>query len=193
MIYTIGYRDERPPHTTVIEVTSRSKTWTRQFSPFFLGPCKIPTQSEEDLQALNMENAWQYSKVYQEHLDGNSEPSKEWFRWARTGFAKERADRYPMGRGAYPAYSYWDGQKLGYVDARQQIYIPLYSQAIREHKLLDFLRLRKIYEELGSIAILDFDAYRYDLEGMDLKDVILRTDKKMGHGFVLAMMLEELI
>lgn len=189
MIYTIGYRDRKPPNATIIEVTSRSSIWTQRFSPFFLGPCEIA----EGVYSANMENAWQYSKVYTRHVGPDSRPTKEWFRWARTGFAKSRADRYPMGRGAHPEYSYWQKELLDYVEARQRIYIPLYSQAVREHARPELERLKKMLEELENIAILDFDAYRYDLEGMELKDVILRTDKKMGHGFVLAMILEGLV
>jgi hypothetical protein len=42
----------------------------------------------------------------------------------------------------------------------------------------------------GDIAILDYDAYDHRALGYSWDDVINDPKRKMGHGFVLAMMIE---
>jgi hypothetical protein len=140
--------------------------------------------------AANVENAWQYAKVYEQHArDG--EPTEEYWRWARAGWADQRAQRYPMGRGAKPLYSLWDGQKFSYVEARKKIYIPVYSGAVRG--TLAFAVLSTCYKERGEITLWDYDGYDHRKLGMTYDDVVNSETKKCGHGFVLAMMLEGLI
>lgn len=71
-----------------------------------------------------MENAWQYAKVYKQHTH-NGAPTSDYWDWARAGWSNPSAVRFPMGRGAKPEYSLWDGQRLGYIEARKKIYAPL--------------------------------------------------------------------
>jgi hypothetical protein len=96
-----------------------------------------------------------------------------------------------MGKGAVPMYSWWDGQKLDYVKARRQIYVPLYKQAVLEYhpRLLD--AMCDLVSEGINLVIHDFDAYDHHVLGMSLNDVLEDPTRKMGHGFVLAMMIEE--
>lgn len=182
MIHLVNYRDTYPEQT--INVTSRSKTWSRQLSPFLLGP--VPLYA--GLKATNVENAWQYTKVYKEYVTTLLEPSETYFAWARAGWSNSYAQRYPMGKGAKPLYSYWNGKKLNYIEARKQIYIPLYSQAVR--KTTAWNTLIKIHELYKDIWLLDFDVYDHRVLGYTWNDVINNPEKKCGHGFVLAMMLE---
>jgi hypothetical protein len=42
-----------------------------------------------------------------------------------------------------------------------------------------------------DIYLLDFDGYNYIELGMSLDDVINNSNKKMGHAFVLALMLKQ--
>ena len=80
--------------------------------------------------------------------------------------------------------------KLGYIDARKYIYIPLYAAAA--FKTEGYKRLKDLYlEKDGRIALADFDGYNYLKHGMSMKDVVNDETRKMGHGFVLVMMLEE--
>jgi hypothetical protein len=46
--------------------------------------------------------------------------------------------------------------------------------------------------KVDNITIQDYDAYNHHELGMTLEDVLNNPDRKMGHGFVLAMMLEEM-
>jgi len=171
----------------VVVTVSKSNDWSKGLSPFVLGPCKL----YGDYVAKNMENSWQFAKVYPEHIEGG-EIAPSYFEWAKKGWEDSRAHRYPMGKGAIPEFSYWDGEKLSYVEARKKIYIPLYYKAVKE--TFAFARLRDIYEEQKAegrnLYLIDFDAYRHKSMGMSYKDVIHCAERKMGHAFVLAMALE---
>jgi len=168
-----------------INTTSQSKEeWSKEVSPFFLGP--IPMWG--NLEAKNLENAWQYSKVYVDQVDENNNPTKEWFAWMKAGIALEKAVRYPRGRGAVPLYSYWDGRKLSYIEARHQIYAPLYAKAVE--KTVAYGKIKSLFDKNnGRLCLWDFDGYDHKRIGLSLEEVFYNTHKKMGHGFVLAMML----
>lgn len=184
-VIVIGPRESRPSKSmTVINTTSRSNDFGRGLSPFFLGPVKM---FNGEL-AQNVENAWQYSKVYSEHLDEDGEPSENWWEWARAGWSKQRADRYPMGKGAVPEFSYWNWEKLTYTEARIKIYIPLYARAVRKTEA--FRELRELYRKKDRLYLWDFDGYDHKSEGLNLMEVPFHADRKMGHAFVLAMMLQ---
>eukprot|EP00455_Lapot_gusevi_P004593 TRINITY_DN11892_c0_g3_i3.p2 TRINITY_DN11892_c0_g3~~TRINITY_DN11892_c0_g3_i3.p2 ORF type:complete len:114 (-),score=12.54 TRINITY_DN11892_c0_g3_i3:137-478(-) len=69
-------RAKRPEISHVIvNTTSSSKTWSKGLSPFFVGP--IPLYDE--FVAQNMENAWQYSKVYSCHVDEKNQPTEAYW------------------------------------------------------------------------------------------------------------------
>lgn len=109
------------------------------------------------------------------------------------GWNKNYAARYPIGKGVRPAYSWWAGEKLTYIEAKKKIYIPLYSTAVKNSN--SFTRLKKIYEinveVLGEdLFLLDFDGYDHKELDMTYDDVINSKTRKMGHAFVLSMMLE---
>lgn len=176
-----------PPEATVINTTSRSSGWSRGLSPFFLGPVKL----YGDYVSQNVENAWQYSKCFVNHLDENNEPGKTYFEWAQKGWSKRVADRYPMGRGAKPLYSLWDGEKLSYIEARRKIYIPIYSNAVRN--TIAFQKLKETFESTDFLILQDFDAHNIDVVNYDINKLIDNENIKVGHGYVLAMMLLGLI
>ena len=54
-----------------------------------MGPVELPDGSI----SKNVENAWQYSKVYREYLDDNGDPSKEYFIWAKEGFDNQKVKK----------------------------------------------------------------------------------------------------
>jgi hypothetical protein len=64
-----------PDGAVVINTTSRSSGWSIGLSPFLLGPVKL----YGDYVSQNVENAWQYSKVYCQFTDENNEPSTAYF------------------------------------------------------------------------------------------------------------------
>lgn len=182
MIYVIGPKD--PRQSGVINTTSRSKNWSKGLSPFFLGPVTL----SDGQVSKNVENAWQFTKAYSEHLNEDSFPSPNYFSWSKGGFADSRAHRYPMGKGRIPEYSWWDNKKLSYIEARKQIYIPLYSQAVSQSEA--FQKLSDVHAGSEDIWLWDFDGYNHRALSMSWDDVIHCETRKMGHAFVLAMMLE---
>ena len=111
------------------------------------------------------------------------------FLWVSNRYNRIPIDIY-KGAGAKPAYSYWNGEKLGYVEARIKIYAPIYSKMVVQSSA--FKKLKEIYDQHnGNIALWDFDGYDYYKFVMSLEDVLYEEKKKMGHGFVLLMLLRD--
>ena len=184
MIHVIGPGFKEPPGE-IINTTSRSKgDWSRNLSPFFCGPVKLYGKYT----SINVENAWQFSKVYEYYLEEDGSVGERYFKWAQDGWNDKRAHRYPMGKGVVPKFSYWDGEQLTYVEARKKIYIPLYSKAVQE--TYAFKQLKKMHEEGRDLYLWDFDGYDHKMLNLTFDQVINDPDKKMGHAFVLAMLLE---
>ena len=186
-------RREKPPKEDLVITVSKGKGWEKGLSPFVLGPC--PLYGGRISQ--NMENAWQFSKVYKKHLDGDKITDEYW-KWAEDGWDDTWAHRYPMGKGAIPEFSLWyDGdsneERLGYVEARKKIYIPLYRDAVL--KTFAFKTLKQKYDAYKKmnkdLYLVDFDAYMHKKLDMSYDDVVNNEKRKMGHAFVLAMMLED--
>lgn len=169
----------------LVYTVSRASAWSRGLSPFFCGPVKLYAGQV----ASNVENAWQFSKVYKQYIGADGNPTSEYFKWARTGWLDKRAHRYPMGKGAKPEYSWWDGEKLGYVEARKRIYVPLYARAVR--KTVAYKKLRDLFNAGELIYLWDFDGYDNEALGLSMNDVINDPSKPMGHAFVLKKMLEK--
>lgn len=170
-----------PEGYIVVDTTSNTDSCYHNLSPFVL-----PAPP-----AKRFENLWQFSKVYPHQVDANSEPTRGWKLWRQQGWDDNRAHRYPMGKGAIPLYSFWKGQHLDYIEARKQIYIPEYAKNVS--KTDSYKALRKLYNDcqLGDneLILLDYDAYDHRALGMSLVDVANNPQRKMGHAFVLMMML----
>ena len=184
-IRILQMRAKADPAWTVINACSNTAVdWQRDFSPFFLGPLWLYAGHW----ARRMENAWQYAKLYKEHADENGCPTEKYWEWAKAGWENPKAVRYPMGKGAAPLGSLWKGKKLSYVEARKAIYGPLYAESVQ--KTAGFAKLKAMYEEMPSDKVLglrDFDGYDYS--GLSLTQVLNNPGRKMGHVFVIAMLL----
>jgi hypothetical protein len=190
MVYVIGPRDKKivkalkENNVPTINTTSLAKgEWSVGLSPFYLGPIFL----YGSYKAIRMENAWQFTKAYAQHIDTEGNPSPAYFEWAKEGWDNQRAIRYPMGKGAKPEYSWWDGKKYDYVSARKKIYAPLYIKCVVPTEA--FKKLKEVRDEYTDIALWDFDGYDYVSLNKTLREVINDPNKKMGHAFVLAMLL----
>lgn len=95
-----------------------------------------------------------------------------------------------MGKGVKPEYSLWDGKKLDYIEARKEIYIPLYSKAVRKTEA--FKKLKEIHDKNDEIYLVDFDAHNF-ISKIDFISLFDNPNIKVGHAYVLAMMLEGII
>ncbi len=191
MIKVCNYQFKIPEDVVAVNTTSRSFTWSKGLSPFFLGPVDL----YDGHVSANVENGWQFSKVYYNHVDSDDNPNVDYFNWAQAGWTCPKANRYPMGKGAKPLFSYWAGEKLSYTEARQKIYIPLYSGAVG--KTQAFEKLKKVYEECLSngqiLHLIDFDAHNLTPGTFEYLDLWNNANIKVGHAYVLAMMLEGLL
>jgi len=178
---------KRPPNSKieVINTTSRATGWQKELSPFFAGP--VTVQSDILRISKTVENAWQYSKVYAEHLGADGSPNSAYFKWAKAGFESSFSKRYPFGKGARPVCSFWNNQKLSYITARLTIYIPLYAEAISATSA--FQKLAHQYENSEHLGLFDFDAYDHDALGMSLAESLTNSKRVLGHSFVLKALL----
>jgi hypothetical protein len=187
MIYVVSPAFKAPEGVSVINTTSRSDNWSRLLSPFFLGPVDLYS----GYKSINVENAWQFSKVYEYYLENNGSIGERYFKWAQDGWNDIKAHRYPMGKGIKPLYSYWNGKTLNYVEARKEIYIPLYSESVK--KTNAFNKLKKLYNECQDLYLWDFDAHNLTPGTFDYWDLWNNPNIKVGHAYVLAMLLEGIL
>lgn len=171
-------------YTVTVSTVSKAGCWSSGLSPFLIGPCKL----YRNYISRNMENGWQYAKVYKHHTKPSGAVHRSYWKWAKEGWNNLKAIRYPMGKGEKPEYSLWNGEHLSYVEARKAIYIPLYRDAVK--KTDAFHRLQGIYEEADTLVLLDYDAYDHRKLNYNWHQVMHDETRKMGHAFVLAMMLE---
>ena len=119
--------------------------------------------------------------------------------WALKGFEDKISIRFPAGKKNIGkcSYAWWkvDGafQKLGYIAARKAIYMPLYTKAVV--KTDAYRRLVELRHAGKNLMLIDFDGYNihHTKYNFTYSDAIHCPLLKMGHGFVLAMMLEGLI
>jgi hypothetical protein len=187
----------------VFNVTSTSKEkWCLEFSPFFLGPIELyPNETDGTMYiAKNMENAWQFAKVYKEFTNTEDDsPSDAYWTWAKNGWNDSKAHRFPLGRNAVkPLYSLWNGKRLKYIEARKAIYAPLYAKYVEQTDA--YKKLYGIYlkyccgdndsKEKRPMALVDFDGWDHLGQGYCLEQVIDLEKPKMGHAFILAGLLE---
>ena len=171
-------------------------------SPFCLGP----VDTYDGLKAERFERAWQCSKVFAGFADSSGNPLPEWFAWrdrmwADPSNADHMAIRFPAGKENANAkktlYSYWkvDGEfkHLGYIDARKHIYLPVYAKAVVKTEA--YRRLCAMRDEGKNLLLVDFDGYNRHLPryNFSYNDVLHCPILKMGHGFVLAMLLEGVV
>ena len=190
MIYVHRVRARIPDNlqgldTKVVSTVSHSDGIWSQLSPFKLGPCYL----YDGHISITMENAWQYAKVYPEHWNHKAKkPKPEYYAWAREGWASPRAVRYPMGKGRVPMGSWWSDSLLDYVMARKTIYVPLYAWRAIETEA--YKRLQQYYAKYKNLVLLDYDAYDHNGLGLSLTEVLNNPKQKMGHAFVLAMLLQ---
>jgi hypothetical protein len=142
------------------------------------------------------------------------ELTPEYYAWRRKGFNNPHAVRYPVGfhhrtncLGSLKNVN--DDQLLNYIEARKQIYIPNYFEAIQNEP--QFLQLKRMLQQGKNLLIIEVDGpheesldyyqKKYAVEDNFIEDStvlinqrnidILLNDKKhaFGHGYCLAMAL----
>lgn len=202
-IKVVGPTYKPGPNDIIVNTTSRSNTWSRGLSPFAAGPVKMP-DGWPVVWAHNVENVWQFSKVYPKHLVDKEDMynkldlarrpmgriSPHWWSWAVRGWSDVYAHRYPMGKAAKPLFSIWklNGKqvRLNYIEARWHIYIPSYIAALGTGTAwLKLQDMRDTIHKNQTLCLWDFDGYDHKAMGLSLVDVSCSPKRKMGHAFVL--------
>ena len=213
-VRVFALRRPKPEGYRLVNVTSKSAEplW-RQLSPFNLGPVEVRTPRGV-FAAANVENAWQYSKVYavgpggEPFVDADGAPNDRWYAWARAGWARRDAVRFPMGRGARPLYSLGvEGDelvRLPYIEARKRLYAPWYAATAAATPA--YAELATICAAVPAvpalpadlpaalpaalpIGLVDFDGWDHIGQGYSLAEALNAPHPKFGHAFVLVGML----
>lgn len=174
-LYLCGPKDKNviPNNAVIVYTVSRSCDFGKAFSPFLnQGPIELG-----ELVSKNVENLWQYTKVYKQHVDNPN----EWIKWRDNGLKDSFANRYPMGKGSKPEFSYFNNKKLGYIDARKEIYIPAFWQKLDRYcqsqinTLMDMLTVTDVW-------LWDFDG-RHNNQSWE--DNVNDEQESLGHAFVI--------
>ena len=184
-----------------IDCTSGNKDEVmRGVSPFYLGP----VECYDGLMSETFERAWQCAKVYPWMENADGYPSEGYFAWrdmmwAKKGFERKIDIRFPAGKGNARKceYAWWKVNgifdRLKYIPARKAIYIPVYAKAVVKTEA--YRRLVKLRDSGKNLMLIDFDGYNihHPKYNFTYRDAIHCPLLRMGHGFVLAMLLEGLI
>jgi len=203
---------------TLVNVTSTSATPIALGANTYaaLSPFNLLTTVETPRGAFRtcVENAWQFSKVYavgpdgRPHVDASGAPTEAWWAWAKAGWARRDAVRFPMGRGARPLYSVtwrraaaseaaaaaaaktpeWLEERLGYIEARRRLYAPWYAAAVIAEAAPVFAALQALCAA-GPVGLVDFDGWDHVGQGFSLAEALAALRPKFGHAFVLAGLL----
>lgn len=208
-----------------------AKPW-KSLSPFKIGPVKFiedGVDKESNKEATIFENFWQGMKVWrnvarqnksnwvwpaESHVDKIDNPNDNWRRWHDALLSHDKPVRRPNGR-AIPLYAWWNGQKLGVVESRKQIYIPYLQELYRKHPT--YQRLLDMVKSGTNIIIIEPDGPSAELypNGMSvtpdllyklqdvtrMKDFCVEVGREdcnkpnkyvpYGHGYVIALTLFE--
>lgn len=230
---TIKYKNGRKilpsyPGFSPIEVMTKSSAYGE------LGPYCL-----KDDNGYIMENIWQASKVYetvppstqrysrydqtiiwnwpgQRHVqkhDGQSELTPEYWDWRRSLISNPYPVRYPVGfnhrHKVLFSFIKDPNEKLGYIEARKKIYVPIYSYLVSKHPM--FHKLQERLREGENLLIMEVDGPKQELlpyymekYGVDSDFIVNDTmavtarnidimlndpSKPYGHGYCLAMAL----
>lgn len=139
----------------------------KELSPFLL----------KDSYGHVLENIWQFSKVYEtvpemdtkewkhpaeRHYDKKTKQlTEEYWKWREKGMNSERAIRFPVKRENSKksvATLLKKGEELvflNYIEARKQLYIPLYCQAVKQTAM--FKHLQQNLSQGKNLLLVDYD------------------------------------
>lgn len=185
-----------------IDCTSNNPDFVMRqgLSPFYLGPVAC----YDGLVSQTFERAWQCAKVYPWMMNPDGNPSERYFAWrdamwGTKDFSSKIDIRFPAGKenARKCRYAWWkvsgEFRKLNYIAARKHIYIPLYARSVVKTEA--FRRLVELRDSGKNLMLIDFDGYNlhHPHYGLTYNDVVHCPILKMGHGFVLAMLLEGLV
>ena len=202
---------------------NKDEVMNHGLSPFYLGPVEcydglVAQRFELAWQCAKVYPTLRDSKgnvrpEYPQLITEDGFPGPSYFKWRDEMWAKTEEDfstpgemRRPAGKGNSKncKFAWWkvDGKfdRFYYVPSRKAIYIPLYAKAVVKTEA--YRRLVELRDAGKNLMLIDFDGYNpyhphfgfaSDDAVRTYNDVIHCDRLLMGHGFVLAMLLEGLI
>lgn len=133
------------PDAIIIDVTSKATDDFVKLSPFYpVGG--IPVPGKEGMTSMSVEGIWQGLKMF--HGEGTDSSC---FR-NKTMKGLKRTCRT---HGQCLGHSY-NGQVLGYIEARKLIYVPSYKWML-ENKCADLVKKIKVMSQTKTVVLLDYD------------------------------------
>jgi hypothetical protein len=149
------------PGAVIIDVTSNGTDEFSKLSPFYpIGEIPVPGM---ELKALCVEGIWQGLKVF-EHYDWD-----EYYFRISTKNIKRTVRKFGHVKGHF-----YEGELLGYVEARKKIYLPAY-QYVLENKMTELIeKLREIAKH-KTLVLLDYTT----------NESILNPAKPLSHAAVI--------
>lgn len=180
-----------------VNVCSSGPLPFKQLSPFLLGPIHFKEYDKDGVQrdytATNVENFWQFTKVWECDLDASGRIKDEWFALRDAGWADPKPHRRPRGKvnttgpnRNVPMFSYWNKERLPYGEARKRIYMPYYVQLAQATDA--YKQLHKLVHEDGiNVQIIGYDGR--DFATSSLRACLDDVSKPFGHELVLCGML----
>jgi hypothetical protein len=187
-----------------INVCSGSTQIYKELSPMKLGPIKDIkvvgfNKKIYKIEAKNLENLWQASKVWKSDLNSKNQPKKEWYIMRDRYYKDSKAYRHIKKSKTkknvnIPLYSLWVNQnsekveKLSYLEARWKIYCPIYEDLVKNTKA--FNDLKKLIDNGTNLQILGYDGYDYESQGKTLDECFDNDTVPFGHELALVSILK---
>jgi hypothetical protein len=182
---------------TNIQVCSNVKRG-KEVSPMCLGP--ITEHLEVDKHgkllppAVLFENFWQGIKCFTFELDEKTSTILPiYFDRREKNFSDTKPHRrvYPkkvlIEKKAKVEFSYFNGKRYGWVEARKLIYCPMYAEMVTKTRYFKELKYR--LEQGENLLIIGYDGFSFDPERDDAKAHLEDTSKSVGHEFVICCLL----
>lgn len=135
----------------------------------------------------NLENAWQFSKVYDVDVINNVvQPS--FFQRRAKGFADSSPHRRALPKAKATAVAaYWDGKLYDYLTSRYY-YCSMYEQLARLTSA--YSELEQLYKSGVNLQILGYDGRDVEVTESSMKTAFIDTSCPFGHELVLCCMLK---
>ncbi len=196
------------PGFTNINVTSGNRKW-RGLSPMILGPFRViesravtpyypdglhpgftAVPDNPNLQqaiAQNMENWWQYSKIYNVDLNQEGEIQPSFFQRRAEGFADPKPHRRAMPKKkGHVVAAYFDTQVYGYVPSRK-FYCSTYEFLVT--RTPEYQELQNRLTQGENLHIVGYDGKDIPVTTENFRAAYLDPNWPFGHELVLTCLL----
>jgi hypothetical protein len=187
-IFICGQEDDAtwyPEDSKFIEITPDTKSKSKFFNPFFMGP----VTSYDGLESLTFENYWQRSLVYEEDWDTIYNcPLPSFFLKRQKAFSTDSSVRN-RHLTEIDSFCFWNGSLDGLTlpEARINIYIPIYTKLVFSSEF--WISFQDFIFSFDNVVLYDYDSYNPDILDMDFRDVIADSSRTMGPSFILRQLL----